>query len=209
MYLLAAISLRWLVRLGGPGLILVGIVDQSFLPVPGAIDAITVILTAGNRNLWPYYWGMATAGALLGAFITYRISKKGGKEALHKRLPRKTIQKVEDAFGKRGFAALFVAALLPPPLPMVPVVVGAGALQYPTRKFLLAVGSGRLIRYGILAWLAHVYGRHIMRVVRSHELLIIVSFLVFSVGAGVTGWLWTRWQKNKEKRSHGGKKKAA
>src|SRR5438045_2282220 len=132
--LLAIISVRWLVRLGGPGLILVGIVDQSFVPVPGAIDAITVVLTAGNRNLWPYYWLMATAGAVLGAWITYRISKKGGKAALHKRLPRKNIQQVEEAFGKRGFTALFVAALLPPPLPMVPVVVGAGALQYPTKK---------------------------------------------------------------------------
>ena len=209
MSLLAFIGVRWLVRFGGPGLILVGIVDQSFVPVPGAIDAILVVLTAGNRNLWPYYWLMATAGALLGAYITYRLSKKGGKEALHKRLPRKNIQKVEDAFGKRGFMALFVAALLPPPLPMVPVVVGAGALQYPTKKFLLAVGSGRLIRYALLAWLAHVYGRHIMRVVRSHEVLIIVSFLVFSVGAAVTGWLWTRWQKNKEKRRSSGAKQAA
>jgi len=198
--LVAAGMVRWLVRFGGPGLIVIGIIDQSFIPVPGAIDGLTVLLTAGNRELWPYYWLMATAGALLGAFITYRLSKKGGKAALHNRFPRDNIRKVEAAFAKRGFLALFVAALLPPPLPMVPVVVGAGALQYPTKKFLIAVTSGRVIRYGIVAWLAHIYGRQIMRVVKAHRITIVVVFLAFSVGATVIGWLWTRWQKNKEKR---------
>src|SRR5437763_13348244 len=132
---------NWLLQLGAFGLIVIVIIDQSFVPIPGGIDMLLILLTAGRPQLWWLYWSMALAGALLGAYITYMISKKGGKEALKKKLPRRHIEKVEKGFAKGGFVGLFVAGLLPPPLPMVPVVVGAGALQYPTRKFLLAVGS--------------------------------------------------------------------
>jgi membrane protein DedA with SNARE-associated domain len=80
----------------------------------------------------------------------------------------------------------------------VPVVVGAGALQYPTRNFLLAVGLARVVRYGLVAWFAHVYGKGIMRVFTAHKVLIVVCFSIFSVGAAVSGWLYTRYQKRKE-----------
>ena len=197
--LLAAwVSLRWLAHLGAVGLIILGIIDQSILPMPGSMDALTVILTARTREHWALYWVMATAGALLGAYITYRLSRKGGKEALKRRFPRDVIGKVEAAVEKHGFAALFVACLLPPPFPLTPVVVAAGALQYPEREFLLAVGSARLIRYGIVVWLAYIYGRTIMRVVTRHQTVIVISFLVFSLGGALVGWLWTRWKKSQE-----------
>jgi membrane protein DedA with SNARE-associated domain len=191
-------STRWLIHLGGPGLILVAIIDQSFVPIPGGLDFATIILTAGRPNLWWYYWLMATAGALLGAWITYGISKKGGQEALEKRLPRSKVKKLTEGFEKGGFWVLFLGALMPPPIPLIAAVVAAGALQYPPRKFLLALGSSRVLRYGIIVWLAHHYGRHIIRVFRQNEMLVIVAFLVFSVGATLTGWLWTRYQKRKE-----------
>ncbi|HZQ92374.1 MAG TPA: VTT domain-containing protein [Terriglobales bacterium] len=202
-------NLRWLVHLGGPGLILIGIVDQSFVPLPGSLDFATIVLTAGNPKWWPYYWFMATAAALLGAWITYRISRKGGQEALEKRLPHSKVEKLVKGFEKGGFWALFIGALLPPPLPMVPLVVGAGALQYPRRKFLLALGSGRVLRYGIIVWLAQHYGRHIIRVLRQNEILVIVSFVIFSVGAALIGWLWTRHQKRKEVAQRGAPEQAA
>src|SRR5438067_7676002 len=87
----AAAFLGWqtLIHLGGAGLILLGIVDQSFVPIPGGMDAITIVLAAGHRNLWLYYAAMATVGTVLGAFLTYRLSKKGGKAALEKKLSRR------------------------------------------------------------------------------------------------------------------------
>jgi len=188
----------WLVHLGAAGLIVIGIVDQSFVPIPGGIDMLLIVLAAGHRTRWWLYWIFAVIGALVGAYLTYILSKKGGKEALEKKLPRKRIQQVENAFEKHGFAALVIAALVPPPIPMVPVVVGAGALQYPTRNFLLAVGAARVVRYGLVAWFAHVYGKGIMRVFTAHEVLIVVCFAIFSVGAALSGWLYTRYQKRKE-----------
>src|SRR5579871_2856042 len=69
-------------RLGGPGLILLGIADNSFIPMPGSLDVFTIWLSAHDRPHWYYYAFMATVGAVLGGYITYRLAQKGGKEAL-------------------------------------------------------------------------------------------------------------------------------
>src|SRR2546429_558054 len=68
----------WLHRLGGPGLVLLGIVDNSVIPVPGSMDVFVIVLTAHNRQWWPYYVVMAVLGAVLGGYLTYRASKIGG-----------------------------------------------------------------------------------------------------------------------------------
>ena len=45
---------------------------------------------------------------------------------------------------------------------MVPFILAAGATQYPVKKFLLALGLGRMVRYSVLGFLAARYGRHIL-----------------------------------------------
>ena len=61
---------RWLVKLGGPGLVVLGIADNSVIPLTGSMDVLTMWLAARHRDLWPYYALMATAGAVLGGYIT-------------------------------------------------------------------------------------------------------------------------------------------
>lgn len=195
-------SLGWLVHLGAAGLILIGIIDQSFIPIPGGIDMLLILLAASRKDPGIVYWSAAMFGAIFGAWLTYKISKKAGKEALEKRLPRKRIKKVEEGFKKGGFWTLFIGGLLPPPLPLVPIVVGAGALQYPVRRFLIAMTASRAIRYAIVVYLAHHYGPGIMRIFTAHKIAIIVGFLIFSVGASVIGVLWTRYEKHKEAHEH-------
>src|ERR1700722_16009063 len=62
---------RWLHHLGGPGLIVLGLIDNSVIPVPGSMDALTIILSANQRKLWPYYALMATIGSVIGGYLTY------------------------------------------------------------------------------------------------------------------------------------------
>ncbi len=59
---------RWLHHLGGPGLIVLGLIDNSVIPVPGSMDALTIILSANQRKLWPYYALMATIGSVIGGY---------------------------------------------------------------------------------------------------------------------------------------------
>ena len=74
MYSSDAIALfvvwRWLVRLGGPGLVVLGIADNSVIPLTGSMDVLTMWLAARHRDLWPYYALMATAGAVLPLCLT-------------------------------------------------------------------------------------------------------------------------------------------
>jgi len=155
--------MRWLIHLGGPGLILLGLIDNSAIPLPGSVDVATILLAAHHREPWIYYAFMATVASLLGGYLTYHMARKGGKDALEKRFPKKKVKQVYATFEKWGFAAVAIPAMLPPPFPIVPMLLAAGALQYPAKKFLSALAVGRAIRYTLLAYLGARYGRHIIK----------------------------------------------
>jgi len=176
---------HWLVQLGGVGLIPLGLLDSSLVPLPGSMDIATVFLTARDTHLWLYYALMATAGSVAGGFVTYRLARKGGKEALEHTSSRGYMRKVCQIFEKWGFAAVAVPALLPPPMPVTPFVVAAGAMQYSLKKFLTALTMARLVRYIILASLAAHYGHQIIGLISRH-LLLSVIVIVLVLGAAVT-----------------------
>ncbi|MGA7914770.1 MAG: VTT domain-containing protein [Candidatus Acidiferrales bacterium] len=184
---------HWLFTLGGPGLILLGLIDSSVVPVPGSMDAMTIVLAGHDREWWPYYAVMATAGSVIGAYLTYRIARNGGEKALRDRLSPRNVKKVTQAFERWGFGAIIIPALLPPPMPMVPFVIAAGALQYSSKRFLAAITAGRLVRYCILAYLGATYGRKIFKVILAHaEAAWIVTIAVVLAGALAVVLLYLR-----------------
>jgi len=150
-------------RLGGPGLVLLGVADNSVIPLTGSMDVLTIWLAARHREPWPYYALMATIGAVIGGYITYALARKGGKETMERKLSRKRATQVSNAFERWGFFAVAVPALLPPPFPFVPFLIAAGAGQYPPKKFLAALATGRGVRYSIAAGLGYLYGSHVLR----------------------------------------------
>jgi membrane protein YqaA with SNARE-associated domain len=169
----AARSVRhWIFHLGAAGFIPLGLLDASIIPLPGSMDLLTVVLCARDAHWWIWYAVAATAGSVLGGWVTYRLAQKGGKEMLSRRFSKKRLDKVYKIFHRSGFGAIAIPALLPPPAPMVPFLFAAGAMQYPVRKFLAALTTGRLIRYTALAFLAQKYGRHILSFFSAHMLLI-------------------------------------
>src|SRR5229473_1350846 len=161
--LLAVPIWRQLRRMGGPGLVLLGIADNSVIPLTGSMDVLTIWLAARHREPWPYYALMATLGAVIGGYITYALARKGGKEAMERKLSKKRAEQFSSAFARWGFAAVAIPAMLPPPFPFVPFLLAAGAAQYPRQKFLSALALGRGLRYTIAAFLGFHYGRHILR----------------------------------------------
>jgi membrane protein YqaA with SNARE-associated domain len=99
---------------------------------------------------------------VIGALVTFRLARKGGKETLKRKVSAARAERIIEIFSRWGFWSIAIAALLPPPVPMVPFVIAAGATQYSTEKFLLALTLGRMIRYSLLALLAARYGRQII-----------------------------------------------
>jgi membrane protein YqaA with SNARE-associated domain len=155
-------------RMGGPGLVVLGIVDNSVIPVTGSMDVLCIWLAARHHEPWPYYAFMAALGALMGGYITYALARRGGEEAMHRRLSKNKAQQISQRFDRWGFLAIALPALLPPPFPFVPFLVAAGALQYPPKRFLGALALGRGVRYTLEAFLGFHYGRHILRFFRQY-----------------------------------------
>jgi membrane protein YqaA with SNARE-associated domain len=193
--LLAIPLWRQLRRMGGPGLVLLGIADNSVIPLTGSMDVLTIWLAARHREPWFYYALMATLGAVIGGYITYSLARKGGKQAMELKLSKKRATQVTEAFERWGFFAVAIPALLPPPFPFVPFLLAAGAMQYSPKKFLAALALGRGIRYFVAAALGFVYGRHILRFF-AHYYKPAVGILVglACIGAAVSIIQYFRWR---------------
>jgi membrane protein YqaA with SNARE-associated domain len=189
----------WLERLGGIGLVLLGVADNSVVPMPGSMDALTVVLSAHQKDWWPYYAIMATIGGMVGGYMTYELGRKGGKEALEKKLPKRKAEKVYQTFEKYGFWGLFVPALLPPPVPFSPFLIAAGAMKYSRQKFFIAVGTARAIRYSLLAYLGSMYSKQIFGFFHHFYRPIFWTVLVLAIlaGAGAGFYAWKRKREGK------------
>ena len=191
----------WVLRLGGVGLIFLGLADNSVVPMPGSMDAATIILSAHEKEWWWYYALMATIGGLLGGYVTYALGRKGGKEALEKRVSKQRVEKIYSKFKKGGFGAVMVPALLPPPVPLVPFVLAAGALNYPTRRFLTAMALGRIIRFSVLGLLASIYGRVVIGFFAHYYKPVLWTLLGLAIAGGIAALVW--WKKRRAARPRG------
>jgi len=182
---------HWLFHLGGLGLIPLGLLDNSPIPLPGILDVATILFSARQQQLWLYYALMATVGSVMGGFVSYRLARKGGKAAMERRFSRRRVDKICKIFERWGFSAIAIPALLPPPVPMVPFLLAAGAMQYPVKKFLIALTLGRISRYLILAYLAARYGRHIIAFIAEHGHPVAVAIILLLISsAAVLYYFW-------------------
>jgi len=198
----------WLHRLGGPGLILLGLLDNSAIPLPGSMDVFVILLAAHRRAWWPYYAFMAVVGAVIGGYVTYRLAEKGGEEMLEKKVGKQKAEKVYRRFKEHGFTTIAIGAILPPPFPIVPFLVAAGALHYPKKNFLAALATGRAVRYFGLAFLGHLYGKQIVNWGARYYQPIFWSLIALAILGGIAAavyFAWYRPKKQREQRQRGSK----
>lgn len=170
-----------------------GLLDMSFLPAPGSFDALLIILTASHNQLWWYYALMATGASVLGAWPSFHLGRKSGEEAIEKRLGTRRSKRIFSAFQRWGFWSMFIGAIAPPPMPASAFVLTAGAMRYPLPRFLLSWTLGRLIRFGLVAWITMRYGTQIFRWFQGYykPALWIVSVLAVTAGAAAL-WFYIR-----------------
>ena len=189
--------------LGGFGLVLLGVLDSSFLMMPLGNDLLVVALTASHRSHMPYYVVMATVGSTLGVALAHYVSSKGGKKLIEGDRKSKRIEYVEKKIKRYGGWAIAVAALAPPGFPFTPFIVVPAALQYPRARMLWIIAGCRALRFGIEGSLALIYGRRIMAMAKSPALQWAIGALVVIsvIGSAFSIWGWLQKGKTKSARS--------
>jgi membrane protein YqaA with SNARE-associated domain len=175
----------WLLHSRSWGQILVGIADNSIVPLPGSMDIFTIWLAASRPGFWWCYAIMATVGSLIGGYITYFLARRGGKEALDAKLGKKRADNLYRHFQRWGAGTVAIPALLPPPFPIVPSLIAAGALQFPSKKFLAALALGRGIRFTIIAGLGALYGDAIVRFFSRYYKPTLLILIGLAIAAGI------------------------
>jgi membrane protein YqaA with SNARE-associated domain len=156
---------HWLTHLGALGLFSVAVVDSSPipLPLPGSTDLLLLWLVAYGGDPW-LLAVFAIAGSLAGGYATWNLGRKGGEEALRRYVPARLLRRVTGWVERHRILAVFLPAVLPPPIPLLPFALAAGALGVSRGRFMAIYGSARTLRYSLVAWLGVVYGRHAIRV---------------------------------------------
>jgi len=156
--------LHFLFTFGLFGLFFVSIIDSSFipLPVPGITDIMLLLMAARHSN-WFVLVIVASVGSVIGGYVSYRVGQSGGMAFLEKRVPPRIFNLVREWMEHHAILAVALPAILPPPVPLAPFVLAAGALKMSKRKFLLAFAISRTARHIIAVGLGLYYGRHILR----------------------------------------------
>jgi len=172
--------LRFMIRLGMPGLFLMSALDSSFLVLPFGNDLLLIALVSSNRDslIWIAYILVSAAGSVLGVLVVDLLMRKAGEKGLERFVSERKVERWKKKLENKLGITVFIATLLPPPFPFTPVIMTASALQCSRKKLLGAVFGGRLIRFTVEAILALYFGRQLIAYINSDAVAYFVYGLI-------------------------------
>jgi membrane protein YqaA with SNARE-associated domain len=153
-------------HLGALGLFFLALLDSTPLPTFGGPDFLLAFLAGSHRNPWYEYAAMATAGSVIGAYMTFQLARKAGSVYLDRKFGQGRVSAFLKYFKSNGTGTLAATTAIPFPFPTSMFFAAAGASTYHVRKFLVVVAVCRAARYSLIGILADLYGRHFIRVLR-------------------------------------------
>lgn len=177
---------------------------EGILPImPGDVAAAGLAFLAARAGgaLAPTVVAVV-AGSVLGAVGMWWIGLKYGAEWLAAQLRRLGLtkvesqveqaeQRVEEAYLRYGWIALFVSRFVPGVRAVAPAA--AGALRVPLWETVLIFAVASTIWYGGISWIAFRVGRDWATVRETMEVVLrdvgIGAILAFAVIVGL-GWRW-------------------
>ena len=171
--------------LGAWGVLIASALDACALAVP--MDALVAGYVYTNpRRAWLYCL-MGALGGAFGSLMPYYLGRAGGELFLLKRISEARLKSIRDRFERQEFLALMIPATLPPPTPFKLFVFSAGVFEMKVPQFLLAIVSGRLIRFGVLALITVLFGPQIVTQTRelvkhNPRILVLIAVAVLLLG---------------------------
>ncbi len=175
--------------LGAWGVFIIAILDSAAFGVP--MDPLVAGYVYSNPHKAWLYCLAGALGSALGSLVPYGLGRAGGELFLLKRIDEARLKRIRDRFERQEFLALMVPAMLPPPTPFKLLVFSAGVFEMKPVAFLMAIISGRLVRFGLLSVLTIIFGPEIVAeaklLIRTHPSylaligigLILVCYLIY------------------------------
>jgi membrane protein YqaA with SNARE-associated domain len=187
-----------LIKWGILGAGAVAVMDSSTIPVP--MDALIAVWVWKDRGHFWAYCLMAALGSAIGGLLPYALGRAGGELFILKRVNRERYERMKLRFEKQEFLAMAIPSALPPPTPWKAFVFAAGVFEMRVAPFMLAVFTGRLVRWLVLSLLVIKLGPEAVQVVEHHAL----QMLLIVGGAGIIAFAiwWSRKRKSGEIPEH-------
>jgi len=172
--------------LGIWGPFLIAAVDSAAfgIPLDYAIVSFTIEALASGRGFLYVFIGcfMGAVGSVIGSLVPFWIGRKGGEPLLLKKISHARLEQLRDRYESWEFFFVFIPSMLPPPTPMKLIIFAAGAFEMRATLFSAAIFFGRLLRFGIVAFLTFRYGKsfidHVTALFIGHKTAIGTAMLV-------------------------------
>ena len=180
----------FLAQFGVWGVGAAALVDSSTIPVP--MDLILAGYVWADKSHFWLYCLLASAGSAIGGLLPYGLGRAGGELFLLKRVNRKRYERIRARFERQEFLAMMIPSMLPPPTPWKACVFAAGVFEMRIVPFMLAVFTGRMVRWLALSLLVLKLGPGAVELVEHHGL----ALLAIVGGLAVVGFAWW-WMRKK------------
>jgi membrane protein YqaA with SNARE-associated domain len=145
-----------LAPMGPWGVLFISAMDAAAIGLP--MDLVIAGYVYKKPSAFLLYVVMGAVGSALGSCILYWIGYEGGEKLLRKRISPERFDKIHASFEKHEFWALMFPSMLPPPTPFKLFVLAAAAFEMNFWHFLLAIFSGRFVRFMVLSLLTIKFG---------------------------------------------------
>nr|WP_070960764.1 VTT domain-containing protein [Hyphomonas sp. Mor2] len=146
---------RWLL----PVLLLVEIVETSFVPLPYEAAFIALCLAARDR-IWAFVT-VSVLGSAIGGSIIYAIGAAYFDPLIAWLGVEDLAATYTERFSERGASYIFLGGTTPAPSYLINLI--AGATGYPYWEFLGIFSVSRFVRFAILGGLLFLFGAQLTR----------------------------------------------
>ena len=160
-----AAFIAFLKSLGAWGVLIISFLDACAFGIP--MDPLIAGYVYANPHKSWLYCLAASVGSAIGSLIPYALGRAGGELFLLKRIDEARLKRIRDRFEKREFLALMIPATLPPPTPFKLLVFSAGVFEMKIIPFLLAIISGRMLRFAVVSLITIFFGPQIVAEAKS------------------------------------------
>lgn len=183
-------GVRWLrSKHSGVILALISFAESVFLPV--LIDPFLVALILANRSKWLYYTVISIVASVIGGVVAYFLGllffDVAGQKILEVYHLTSQFESISASLDANAFVFVLIGAITP--IPYKIVALAGGLAQVDFLLFLIASIFGRIIRLGLVGYIAFAVGPHALPMFRKHLLTLAYIFFALLLSYLVVAYL--------------------